>query len=203
MDTPLEQLNILLSKLDEEDSDSRALTGRGVEMIRRIAGPQSDYSMKAHHAYHKEPSRFLPGTIWPIVRGLRDDVEAGWLSTVKETIHADVFSDYLEMAEHLLETGYKDPAAVIIGSTLENHVKQLCAKYGIPTENENGKSIKLDSLNASLAKEEIYNKLDQKNITAWSGLRNDAAHGDYNKYTIEQVTLLLGGVRNFIIRLPA
>jgi hypothetical protein len=31
---------------------------------------------------------------------------------LKGLITAEVFADFIEMAEHLLETGYKDPAAV-------------------------------------------------------------------------------------------
>ena len=59
---------------------------------------------------------------------------------------------------------------------------------------------KADKLNADLAKAEIYNKLDQKNITAWLDLRNKAAHGKYNDYDKEQVRLLLDGITGFMSR---
>ncbi len=38
------------------------------------------------------------------------------------------------MAEYLLKEGYKDPAAVITGSTLEEHLRKLCIKNGIDIE---------------------------------------------------------------------
>ena len=45
------------------------------------------------------------------------------------------------------------------------------------------------------------NELIQKQITAWLDLRNNAAHGKYSEYTQEQVSLLLQGVMDFIIRI--
>jgi len=68
------------------------------------------------------------------------------------------------MADHLLDSGYKDPAAVICGSVLEEHLRQLCIKNNIPIEvKKNGKMkpINADQLNADLAKQNIYSKLDQ------------------------------------------
>ena len=112
------------------------------------------------------------------------------------------------MASYLLSEGYKDAAAVIIGSTLESHLRQLCScqKPPIAVENVDAKGkripIKADTLNADLKKNNVYGLLDQKNITAWLEIRNNAAHGHYTSYTKEQVELILLGVRDFIARTP-
>ena len=37
----------------------------------------------------------------------------------EELIHASVFADFLQMADYLVDSGYKDAGAVIAGSTLE------------------------------------------------------------------------------------
>ena len=63
-----------------------------------------------------------------------------------------------------------------------------------------GKSKKADTLNADLAKAGVYNKLEQKNVTAWLGLRNDAAHGHFQNYDASQVALLIQSVRDFLGR---
>jgi hypothetical protein len=86
------------------------------------------------------------------------------------------------MATHLLDNRYKDAATVIAGSTLEGHLRQLAEKTGVPSTNEDGHPLKADRLNADLVKVGAYEKTDQKSITAWLGLRNHAAHGDYEKY---------------------
>ncbi|WBL23837.1 HEPN domain-containing protein [Zunongwangia sp. HRR-M8] len=107
------------------------------------------------------------------------------------------------MAEHLLEENYKDPAAVMIGSVLEEHLKQLCQKESIETfiiKNDKKIPKKADRLNSELASNNCYNKLDQKSITSWLDLRNKAAHGHYSEYSIEQVNLMYQGVLNFISR---
>ena len=137
-----------------------------------------------------------------IVQCAKIDIQSGYLSGLEELIHADVFSDFLEMADYLLSSGYKDAAAVIAGSTLEAHIKQLCAKFGVNTLSS-GKPRKADMLNADLVKSSAYSKLDQKNITAWLGLRNDAAHGNYGGYDNQQVKLLVSSIRDFITRNPA
>lgn len=137
-----------------------------------------------------------------ILTALKQAYETGFLTRYEELIHADLFSDFVEMAEHLLQEGYKDPAAVIIGSVLEEHLRQLCTKSRISLDNA-GKPKKGDQLNADLAAANVYSKLDQKSITSWLDLRNKAAHGKYGEYTKEQVDLLQQGVRNFMVRVPA
>ena len=102
-----------------------------------------------------------------ILKALREAYRAGYLSSVEESVHADVFSDFVEMADHLLAEGYKDPAAVVIGSTLEGHLRKLAMKNGIAPDNA-GRPKKADQLNADLAGASVYSKLDQKSITAWS-----------------------------------
>jgi hypothetical protein len=137
-----------------------------------------------------------------ILKALRADYDAGYLQSVTELIHADLFADFMEMAEHLLDQGYKDPAAVITGSVLEEHLRKLCGKNGIIVS-QGGKPKKADTLNAELAGANVYSKLDQKNVTAWLDLRNKAAHGKYSEYTKDQVALLIQSVRDFITRNPA
>jgi hypothetical protein len=107
------------------------------------------------------------------------------------------------MADHLLEQGYKDPSAVIIGSVLEEHLRKLCEKVGIPVAQSNGTPKKADALNSELAGASVYSKLDLKNVTAWLDLRNKAAHGRYGEYTKEQVELMLQSIRDFSTRHPA
>jgi hypothetical protein len=149
-----------------------------------------------------EVSRNLP-TMIGLLTALRDGCANGYLQSVIETVYADVFSDLLEMARHLLEQGYKDPAAVVIGSVLESHLHMPCNKHGLAITYSNGQPRNADLLNTDLKGAGAYDKGDQKATTAWLDLRNKAAHGKYNEYTKEQVALLLEKVRNFLQRVPA
>ena len=163
-----------------------------------------------NHPYYKEfnsnvkdsaPSHVTIGK--GILKGVKQEIDGGWLITVKGLVSAEIFSDFLEMAEYLLLEGYKDPAAVMIGSVLEEHLRQLCNREQIPVEVDKGGKLspkKADLLNADLSSARIYNKLDQKTVTSWLDLRNKAAHGKYVEYTKEQVELMYQGVANFISR---
>ncbi len=114
--------------------------------------------------------------------------------------------DRLDMAEHSLEKGDKESAAVRIGIELENHLHKLCDKNGISTKTTDVKGIlhpkKAEAINTDLANSGVYSKLDQKGVTAWLDLRNKAAHGHSDEYTSQQVELLLQSVRDFRARNP-
>ncbi len=138
-----------------------------------------------------------------ILKTIRSEISGGWMFTFKGLVAAELFADFLGMASHLLETGYKDSAAVMIGGVLEEHLRQLCLKHDIAADDERDDRVvakKSDRLNADLAKADVYSKLDQKQVTAWLDLRNNAAHGKYGEYTEQQVKQLQSGVIDFMTR---
>jgi hypothetical protein len=134
---------------------------------------------------------------------IKDEIENDWLMSIKEMVSAEIFTDFLEMSKYLIDQNYKDPAAVMIGSVLEEHLRQLCKKYSVDVEflNKSGEYVpkKAESLNSDLVKAGVYGVLEQKNVTAWFDLRNRAAHGKYGEYSKEQVDLMYQGVLNFIL----
>ena len=192
---------------DLSKDDRQALVTRAVAAVRQITGKNSPYSEEIERLFETMPQLHVHMTsIMGVVKGLFADVKAGHLKTLVEIVHGDMFSDFLEMAQHLSEANYKDAAAVVAGSTLESHLRQLCHKAGIAVELPKGGGVvpkKADAMNSELTSANAYSKLDQKNVTAWLDLRNKAAHGEYAKYSPEQVTLLISGVRDFMARNPA
>lgn len=162
------------------------------------------------HPYAKEFSKYTDGATpccveagLGILHAVKNEILGGWLFTVKGLVSAEIFSDFLDMATYLLHENYKDPAAVVTGSVLEEHLRQLCNKNNIPIALLQGEKMlpkKADRMNGDLSSANVYNKLDQKNVTAWLDLRNKAAHGQYTEYSKEQVVLMLSGVTDFIAR---
>jgi len=189
---------------DLRDSDIVRFNTRARAAIHRLAGKPSVYvdqceDILTKGGYPGGLARQLVG----VVDSLRVDISLGYLDSQRELIHGELFGDFLEMAQHLLDEGYKDAAAVIAGSSLEAHLRQLCQKSAIPTEVKSDARVapkKADRLNSDLAAAEIYSKLDQKNVTAWLDLRNKAAHGLYDQYASAQVALLISGNRDFLTR---
>lgn len=138
-----------------------------------------------------------------VLEAVSDEIDRGWYHSVRGVVSAEVFSDFLEMANHLREEGYKDAAAVMLGGTLEEHLRQLARENDVEIEVAvKGKMSfkKADVLNADLVKARIYSTLDQKNVTAWLGLRNDAAHGNFGAYSTEQVALFSQALNDFMAR---
>ncbi len=189
---------------DLSDADTSQILTRMASAIDRLAPEGSRHKKNAHASIkrHGETNCFNIQIFAGILQALRSDYEAGYLKSVEELIHADVFSDFLDMAGYLLSEGYKDPAAVLVGGVIEEHLRKLCLKNGVPVEHGD-KPRKADALNSDLASGGIISKLDQKNVTAWLDLRNKAAHGKYGEYSKQQVELLLQSVRDFLTRVPA
>jgi hypothetical protein len=142
--------------------------------------------------------------LFDVLDAYREDVAAGFLAEIEASINAGVFADFLQMADHVLTEIHRTPAAVIAGFTLEEHLRKMCGVAGIAVTHPDASPKKADLMNAELAKAGVYpSKTEGKDVTAWLGRRNDAAHGHHERYTDDQVRLMLEGVRNFISRHPA
>ncbi|MFE1887230.1 hypothetical protein [Streptomyces microflavus] len=208
----IKQLDELLEKADAllgkdirpgtgEMADATILANRLEAAITRMTTTDSIYRDQLKRASRKtDRSRF--GAALQVAYALQEDLKAGWTATVVELVHADTYSDYLEMADALLAKGYKDPAAVITGTSLEVHVRALCVKSGVTTA-VGGKPKKANTMNADLKKAGVYDGLQEKKITAWMDLRNKAAHGDYSAYDKGEVGQFIEGVRTFLMKFPA
>lgn len=181
-------------------------TTRAMALLERFA-PRSRYVQAAQEPFEKGWGESSGSETFVVVAAalaaFRSDVRDGYLKTWAELIHADVFADFLEMAAELQEKGFKDPAAVIAGSVLEEHLRKLAEANEIPTTKPSGEPLKASVINADLTKAGVYNKLVEKSVTAWLSLRNSAAHGEYGNYDNAQVAALIRDVRDFMVRNPA
>jgi hypothetical protein len=189
----------------DEDVHAGPMTAfRSVSLsfIRQVYGEQHPHYRE--FSEHTDCLGVVNATIGvELLRAIRGEVAGDWLFTVKGLVTAEVFTDYMEMAEYLLQEQFKDAAAVIAGSTLEEHLRQLCRKNGIPVvRQKDGKDVplKADQLNSELTKTAVYTTLDQKQVTAWLDLRNKAAHGEYKEYNADQVKGMITGITEFIGR---
>ena len=212
LDNILMDYNSIKSKAINDDlsgnvsiEEITTLLTKSKAAITRISSNKSEYykdieaTLKKSNIWEGDKLRRIIGT----VTALKNDLQNDYLKSLNDIIQSEVFSDYLEMAEHLLSEGYKDPAAVLIGSTLESHLRELCKTNGIIIEVTNSKGNlvpkKADLINSDLAKASCYSSAYQKQIVAWFSIRNSAAHGKYSDYTNEEIRLMLQGVRQFIL----
>lgn len=174
--------------------------------VNRIVGIESEYYKRIDQIlqnYQKMKDSYydkLAGVIG-VVEALYSDIKSDYLKDLVEIIHGEIFSDYLEMAEFLLEEGFKDASAVISGSTLEEHMRKLAIKNGIAVKilsSGKEKPKPASQVNQDLYKGKIIKKGDMMQIIAWLDIRNNSAHGNYNEYNTAQIDLMIKGIRNFI-----
>jgi len=129
-----------------------------------------------------------------ILIAVREDIAGGYLQKFETLVSASVFSDFLEMAEHLLDNGYKHPAASLTGAVLEDGLRRICGSNNITVKSDDN----ISSLNQKLAQNHIYNPLQQGQIQVWNKLRDYADHGNFDEYDEDNVKDMLRGVRSFL-----
>lgn len=129
-----------------------------------------------------------------ILQAVREDISSGYLTRIETLVSADIFNDFLEMAEYLISQGYKDPSASLIGAVLEDGLRRVCVLKGMKLSSKED----IGSLNQKLADANSYNRLTQKKIQVWNDIRNNADHGKFSEYTLADVKDILKGVRDFL-----
>jgi hypothetical protein len=140
--------------------------------------------------YHNGPAAGVP-----ILQRAISDIENGYLRKTVNIISAEVFSDFLEISGHLLEQGYKDPAASLCGAVLEDGLRRIVANTdGITVSARDD----LNSLRDKLSGKGVFNNIVRQQITSWTSLRNAADHGQFSEYDDAQVRLMIDGVRTFL-----
>ena len=157
--------------------------GANSEHYKAFTQAENQHQMETSYDY------FL--RIRPVFRAAKEDYEGGYLTSVRSLVQAEVFDSVLEQAGELLLSGYPTAAAVIAGVALETALRELCDRNYI----DHGM---MDKMNNDLAKAGVYNKNQQKRITALAGIRNSAAHGKQDEFTRENVKLMIQEVEQFL-----
>jgi hypothetical protein len=164
---------------------------QALSALRAIVGENDTYT-----AEFERNVNYNSGPLYgmEILRHLYSDIEKGYLRKTVNIISAEVFSDFLEMSEHLLAEGYKDPAASLTGAVLEDGLRRIARNNNVPVTDRDD----LASLKDKCVQKKIFNNLIRQQITAWTTLRNSADHGKFAEYTAEQVGSMISDVRSFL-----
>ncbi len=122
------------------------------------------------------------------------DYEGGLLIEIRHLIRAEILDDFLGQAETLAQYGYHVAATSLAGAVLEDTLRKLCDKHLVRYPDKAG----INVLNVELARGEVYDRLVQKQITAWAELRNSADHGHFDKVRPGDVADMLTWIRRFV-----
>lgn len=197
VESTLKQSNGLYGTIDVIDKE--LFTGWKVKvknLLVTACGEKSQHFI----TFEKGETRGTMETNYSILKRLgaiflaaKEDFEGGYLSSLKKLVQAEVFDTEIEQAKELLNSGYKLASAVIAGVVLETTLRDLCETISIPHG-------KLDKMNAQLAKAGVYNKLQQKRITAIADIRNSAAHGKPDEFSENDVESMIRDVESFLLK---
>lgn len=139
------------------------VVARGGQLITKLYGADSHFfstfqaavripSFNSMHSNHYRHVSDVAG----ILKAVESDLESGMLSNFKSLAQAEVFADFLDMAEHLLNEGYKDASAVLLGAVLEDSLRKIADAAGVAVIGPKGKPLTLDPLNAAVCKQGVY-----------------------------------------------
>ncbi|KAF0200702.1 MAG: hypothetical protein FD173_2254 [Gallionellaceae bacterium] len=121
----------------------------------------------------------------------KEDYEGGYIFSIRSLVQAEIFDSELEQAGELLRAGYVGAAAVIAGVVLETALRDSCSQRSIDMG-------KLDKMNADMAKAGVYSILVQKQITAFADIRNNAAHGNYEKFNNDDIVSMISRIERIL-----
>lgn len=144
------------------------------------------------------------------LRGIKSDFENGFLENLTLAIEAEIAADYMGQAEQLLAEGKIDkydyvPAAVLSGAVLEKALRTFCKEQNPPvkTINSKGEPLTLTPLIEGLKKVDFFKETTAKQLKAWAGIRNDAAHGNFENFSRTDVEAMIQGIKIFLARYMA
>ncbi len=140
-----------------------------------------------------------------LLRGIKDDLEKGFLDDMAAAIEAELACDYMGQAEQLLAEGQRGkfdhvPAAVLAGAVLEKALRTLCDQQQPPIAQKapNGGRKTLGPLVDELKKTGFFNEAKAKQLRAWSDIRNLAAHGEFTQFKRSDVEAMIAGINRFL-----
>lgn len=173
------------------------------EFLRQTAGPKSSFVTLAQNAGGS--TDYMAANLNAALENFKAYIEAGLHGALSPERQAqlDVVSDFLEQAQHLLNGKGVHPAApiVLIGATLEEFLRGWVESASLSLGQ---RKPSLDSYGQVLLAESLITKQDMKDITAWAGLRNHAAHGEWSEVSDKQrAAIMLDGVNLFLRKYAA
>jgi hypothetical protein len=167
-----------------------------LNILDKTFGKDSSHYVNFNSLYPKFLHLIYVSKALGILKASKDDYEHELLFNVRTLIQAEVFDDFLEQAEYLLESGFYQSSAVIAGSVLEDGLRRLCARNEIPLQSRP----KMDTMNAELAKRGIFSSLQQKQILPLADLRNKAAHGKWDEFDKLDIENMIKMVREIMAK---
>jgi hypothetical protein len=191
---------------DEADAEAkihaRAITA--LDFLDRFAGADSQWAVRAHTLLDKNKHSMETGarTLGDVLRAWADQVEAGIVPVLQaeaQGARAIASTDLMEQVRLLNEDKGVSPAAPIVlaGAALEIALKSAIVELGLELPPKHSISGYMGCLRAA----DALSVQDVKEVELVGGLRNAAAHGDFDALSRERAGLMEQQVNILLRRL--
>ena len=196
----LKQGERILSGIGKEKAET--VMSEALEFLRDYAGPKSSFYEMLEKISLTKSAAYTDYTdsVKAVMRGFLNYLHAGLYkgTSVKREIQLEVVTDFIEQAQLLLNDNAVHPATptMIIGASLEEFLRNWVDNEGLTIGN---KKPGIDAYATTLREKNLITKQDVKDITSWAGLRNYAAHGEWNFVdNLKRISIMLEGVNLFM-----
>lgn len=186
--------------LIESDDEGASVLAQAIEFLRIYAGQKSAFYQKLEPLIAWNSGEQIKDKVSKILVGYIKHLESGIGIgiTIERKAQIDVVSDFLEQANNLLQSKNVHPAAptVLIGASLEEFLRNWIDEQNISIGNYNPG---LDNYGKILKENGLITKQDYKDLTSWAGLRNHAAHGEWEEVADKRrIKIMIEGVNLFM-----
>jgi hypothetical protein len=181
---------------------ARAITA--LDFLERFAGHDSQWAVKGYEVYEKNSKSRASGA-----RALGDVLDA-WAKEVEDGFvvprlveaqgaRAVASTDLMEQVRILNEDGSVAPAAPIVlaGAALEIALRSAAEELGLEITERPG----INAYAGRLRADGLLSPQDVKNVTQMAGMRNAAAHGEFEELDRKRSGLMEQQVNMFLERL--
>ena len=127
------------------------------------------------------------------------------LENSEERTAADISANYMTQVEELLREDQPDQyehvsAAVLCGAVIEDALRRLCDRQIPPvaTYMPSGRPKAISAIIRDLQNANVFNNLIAQQLRWWVQVRNWAVHGRFDRFSRDDVDLMLEGTRNLL-----
>lgn len=174
-----------------------ASTTPGLEFL-KLQDPNSTFYKRGLDIVAKQYSDTAAEAVADLLVGWVATQKAGIVSAIpfEARIRVEASTDLMEQVHRLLgDKGIHVAAPIVLaGAGLEEFLRSMVLSEGVAFSRKPG----IQAYAEELAKADLLTTQDVKDIIAWAGMRNDAAHGRFDNLSLEGAQIMVAGINLFM-----